>query len=230
MIEKLGDGNFLLMGGRAPGGSLKHVLMDRLIPEDLPAQSLVVDLSAGLAAVALAQVAERRHLRCRAYVPPNIAPEYMAALQKTSAEIIVTASLETALGELRSGHDSGELFWTRQNYNDCDAYGHLTPPLRVDHLVAGVGTGCALRCFGTHLKGGNPLLQVHAVYAAVSGLRPPGLALDLPGLPDVGSPAYLGQLFPQLKVHSVKAADSTEAVLQVLQTLKNGLGVSVDRA
>ncbi|MBS2034742.1 pyridoxal-phosphate dependent enzyme [bacterium] len=230
MIEKLSEANnWLLMGGRAPGGSLKHVLMDRLIPSDLPAQSLVADLSAGLAAVALAEVAEARNLRCRAYVPPNILPVYLEALRKTSAEVVITGSLESALQELRTGHDSQELFWTRQNYSDCDAYGHLTPSLGVDHLVAGVGTGCALRCFGAHLRARNPRLQVHAVYAAVSGLRPPGLALDLPGLPDVGSPAYLQQRLPGLQVHTVEAPDSTAAVLQVLKDLKNALGVSVDQ-
>ena len=230
MIEQLPDGNFILMGGRAPGGSLKHVLMDQLIPQDLPAQSLVADLSAGLAALALAQVAEQRQLRCRAYVPPYIPSELLAALQKTTAEVVITGSLETALQELRSGHQSQELYWTRQNYSDCDAYGHLTPPLEVEHLVAGVGTGCALRCFGAHLKAKNPLLQVHAVYAQVPGLRPPGLALDLPDLPDVGSPDYLQRMFPGLQMHTVEAQDSTEAVLAVLKTLKNGLAISVDKS
>jgi cysteine synthase len=230
MIEQLPDGNYLLMGGRAAGGSLKHVLMERLIPEDLPAQSLVSDLSAGLAAVALAQVAERRGLRCRVYVPPTITEEHMRALNGTPAEVVVTGSLETALHELRTGHESKELYWTRQNYQNCDAYSHLTPPLEVEHLVAGIGTGCALRSFGAHLKGRNPLLQVHAVYAQAPGLRPPGLALDLPDLPDVGSPAFLKNLFPELQIHTVEAGNSTEAVLQVLKTLKNALGISVDRA
>lgn len=230
MIEQLPDGNFLLMGGRAPGGSLKHVLMDRLLPEDLPAQTLVSDLSAGLAAVALAQVAERRNLRCRVYVPPTIAETYMRALNATTAQVVVTGSLETAFQELQTGHQSGELFWTRQNYQDCDAYSHLAPPLEVDHLVAGVGTGCGLRSFGAHLKGRNPLLQIHAVYAQAPGLRPAGLSLDLPDLPDVGSQTYLRSLFPELQIHTVVAENSTEAVLEVLKGLKNALGISVDRA
>lgn len=229
MIEKLPEGNFLLMGGRAPGGSLKHVLMDRLLPEDLPEQTLVSDLSAGLAAVALAQVAERRNLRCRVYVPPTISEAYMGALQATSAQVVVTGSLETAFQELQVGHQSGELFWTRQNYQVCDAYSHLAPPLVVEHLVAGVGTGSSLRSFGAHLKGLNPLLQVHAVYAQAPGLRPAGLALDLPDLPDTGSLAYLRGLFPELQVHTVAAETSSEAVLLVLKTLKNALGISVDR-
>lgn len=230
MIEQLPDGNFLLMGGRAPGGSLKHVLMNRLLPEDLPAQTLVSDLSAGLAAVALAQVAEQRNLRCRVYVPPTISETYMRKLNATSAQVVVTGSLETAFQELQTGHQSGELFWTRQNYQDCDAYSHLAPPLEVEHLVAGVGTGCALRSFGAHLKGRNPLLQIHAVYAQAPGLRPAGLALDLPDRPDVGSQAYLRKLFPELQVHTVVAENSSEAVLEVLKGLKNALGISVDRA
>ena len=230
MIEQLTNGNFLLMGGRAPGGSLKHVLMDRLLPKDLPAQSLVADLSAGLAAVALAQVAEQRNLRCRVYVPPTIAEHYLRALNATPAQVVVTGSLESAFQELQTGHHSGELYWTRQNYQDCDAYSHLTPPLQVEHLVAGVGTGCALRSFGAHLKGRNPLIQLHAVYAQAPGLRPSGLSLDLPNLPDVGSQAYLRNLFPDLQIHTVETQNSTDAVLEVMKGLQNALGISVDRS
>ena len=40
-------------------------------------------IAPGAPAVALAQVAEQRQLRCRAYVPPYIPPDLLAALQKT---------------------------------------------------------------------------------------------------------------------------------------------------
>ena len=230
MIEKIDD-NFLLMGGRAPGGSLKHVLMDRLLPEDLPGGSLVADLSAGLAALALAQVAERRQFRCRVYVPAFIPERYLADLRNTSAEVVICQDLKGALEELQQAHQAKELYWTRQNYQDCDAYSHLLPPLVPDHLVAGVGTGCALRSFGAHLKGRNALLQIHAVYAAVPGLRPPQMHLDLPAYTDVGSLPFLQQRFGEsLHVHTVEASDCTEAVLQVMQNLRNALGISVDRA
>lgn len=230
MIETIDD-NFLLMGGRAAGGSLKHVLMDKLLPDDLPGGSLVADLSAGLAALALAHVAERRGLRCRVYVPAFIPERYLTDLHRTAAEVVICQEMKGALEELQQAHQAQELFWTRQNYQECDAYAHLVPPLVPDHLVAGVGTGCALRSFGAHLKGKNALLQVHAVYAAVPGLRPPQMHMDLPEYTDVGSLQFLHQRFGEgLQVHTVEASDSTEAVLQVMKSLHNALGISVDRA
>jgi cysteine synthase len=234
-------GGRLILGGMVEGGSLKHRLMDALLEEaDLPAGSLVADLSAGSGALALAQTARRRKLSCRVYVTETAPAEAVAAMREAEAEVRLCPptmeALTGALTELALGHRDKEFYWTRQNYQTYDAYRGLAEGLsagRPDHLVAGVGTGSSLCSFGRFFRERNPSLKVHAILSSnLGGLRPPGMTLDFAGLRDVGSPEALRGLFgDQLQTYTLSRqhhADSTQAVLHVMQGLQNAVGISID--
>jgi cysteine synthase len=234
-------GGHLVLGGRVQGGSLKYHLMDALLAEaDLPAGSLVADLSAGLGAVALAQAARRRKLFCRVYVPESAPAAAVTTMREAGADVRLCPptmdALAAALTELAVGHESKEFYWTRQNYRTCDAYRGLAEGLTVgrpDHLVAGVGTGSSLRSFGGFFQERNPALKLHAILSSdLGGLRPPGMTLDFAGLRDVGSPEELRGVFgDRLQTYTMSRehhADSTQAVLHVMQGLQNAVGISVD--
>jgi cysteine synthase len=240
MIRAVAGGH-LVLGGLVEGGSLKCRLMDALLEEaDLPTGSLVADLSAGLGAVALAQAARRRKLSCRVYVPESAPAEAVTAMREVGAEVRLCsptmAAMADALTELAAGHSSKAFYWTRQNYQTCDAYRGLAEGLAVgrpDHLVAGVGTGSSLRSFGRFFRERNPGLKLHAILSSdLAGLRPPGMALDFAGLQDIGSPEQLRSLFgDRLQTYTLSRqhyADSTQAVLQVMQGLQNAVGISID--
>jgi cysteine synthase len=240
MIRQV-PGGHLVLGGLVQGGSLKHYLMDALLEQaDLPAGSLVADLSAGLGAVALAQAARQRKLFCRVYVPESVPAAALTAMREAGAEIRLCPptmdALARALTELAAGHENNEYYWTRQNYHSCDPYRSLADALpvgRPDHLVAAVGTGSSLRSFGRFFRERNPALKLHAILSPdLAGLRPPGLTLDFAGWQDLGSPEALRGLFgDRLQTHTLSRehhADSTHAVLYVMQGLQNAVGISVD--
>ena len=244
-------GGHLFLGGEIEGGSLKVRLMEKLLEDaDLPPGHLVADISAGHGAVALARVARRLGLRCRVYVPDSAPPQALEAMREAHADVRLSPptpdSMGAALSELRAGHASGELFWTRQNYQPCDAYRALASALPVpvpDHLVAGVGTGGSLRSFGDYYLALNPRLKIHAVFSHnLGGLRPRGLAFDFAGEADIGSCEVLSGKFgtafsaqtltcDQLEdkaIPGLLAGDSTLAVVQVMRGLSNALGISID--
>ena len=214
--------------------------MDALLAHaDLPAGSLVADVSAGLGAVALARVARERELACRVYMPETASAEMVKAAREAGAEIRLcpptSKALASTLNELAQGHESEALYWTRQNFQTCDVYARLAERLTVrapDHLVAGVGTGSSLRSFGQFFRQLNPHLKVHAIFSPdIEGLRPREMTLDFSGMQDAGSLCSLRDLFgDQLQIHTLSRehhTTSTQAVLRVMEHLANAIGISM---
>ena len=234
-------GGYLVLGGLADGGSLKHCFMDAALAKaNLAAGSLVADLSAGLGGVALAQTARKRELSCRVYVPESAPAEALAAMREAGAELRLCRpgqnAIAAVLDQLLQGHRANEFYWTRQIYQTCDAYRELAERLAVGipgHLVAGVGSGSSLRSFGCFFRERNPNLKLHAIMSDdLSGLRARGVNLDFRGLRDAGSMESLRDLFGEhLQTHTLSrahCANSTEAVLQIMQGLQNAVGISID--
>ncbi|MHB2019650.1 MAG: pyridoxal-phosphate dependent enzyme [Candidatus Xenobia bacterium] len=241
-------GNRFWLGG-AGGGTLKHLMMANLLDRaDLKEGSFVADLSAGTAAVALAQVARERGLKARVYVPDCCDAEVLKRLQDLQAIICpgpaTAAGMAAALAELSRGHLERRWFWTRQNYNPdaCAAYeapGRQAGPASV--LVAGLGSGGVLRGFGRALR---PTKTIAIVSPDIPGLRPPGLVMDAEGLRDLGAPHRLDaelrtvsrqDVAPELRLLAslgVRAGPATAALWKVVRDegLQDALMVSVDGA
>lgn len=226
-----------------PGGSVKDRVA-RAVIEDAEARGklkpggVVVEVSAGNTAIALALVAAAKGYRAILVMPENAPQEQRRLLAWLGAEVVLTPSTAGMAGAVAVAHQmvrrNRHYYLARQFENPANPQAHTATAEeimeategRVDAFVCGVGTGGTLTGVAHVLKERLPGVKVVAVEPARSPLLSRGRAgpHGIPGLgPDFVPPILDRGLIDQVIDVSDEDAHSTAARLAQQEGLLVGL-------
>ena len=254
LSPKAGIRIFAKLEGQNPSGSIKDRIVLAMVEEaesrgDLKPGDTVVEASSGNTAIALALIAKQKGYSVRVVIPGEVAPSIGDLLELYGAETVwcepragMKGAIDLAMDMAQSQgcHYLGQF----DNRINLDTHYRTTgqelvdTQLRVDVLVAGIGTGGTITGVGQRLRESNPDVKIVGVEPrmgeALQGLRslsegyvPPLLALDqLNRRFLVDSAAAIGRSRQIVEKEGILAGISSgatlDAALRVAENLEEG--------